>query len=382
LDNGIKDKARPKTGLLSNNILSIAGYIFGIAGVILILISASIIASSPDKDAGSTVSQILLTDNITVTDLGTNSGIINFITSNEEAVDVMIYDRDGKILGFYSDDSPVKSHAIKVDNLSPSTTYYFQLLSGNVASGKHLTGKYKFVTLEQPPLILNVRISKTTEAAALIAWETDIPATNELTYWEEGKEERITISESLSSTNHAVMLQPLNTKRVYAFVIKANDASGLQPIAEYEGILSLKAGAQLTQRAPDFVLPTVKGDKLKLSDYRGKVVLLAFWHMTCPSCQKEMLLLQAAYEREGAGKISIIAVHGPGREEAIKSYCSSHGLTLPVLMDIQGDVGSSYGVMQLPATFILDQSGVIRSVDPAFENLKELDAVANQFLIE
>ncbi len=380
MNNRTKDKISRLSGLLSSNILSIAGYILGIAGLILILISASIIASPVNKDSGSIGSQFSQTDNITVTDLTTNGGIINFITNSDEVIDVLIYDKDGKITGLYSDSSPVKNHTIKIDNLSPATTYYFQLLSGDITSGKHLTEQYSFTTPEQPPVILNVHISKTTDSAAWVTWETDRSASTELTYWEEGKEERNTISESFSNTSHETVIQPLDTERVYAFVIKANDAYGHQLGAEYEGILSLKSGAQLTQRAPDFILPTVAGETLELSDYRGKVVLLVFWNMTCPSCQKEMLLLQQIFNREGANRINIITVHGPGREEAIKSYCSSRGLTLPILLDIQGDVGSSYGVLQLPATFVLDQSGVIRSIDPEFETQEELDKLIAQFL--
>jgi len=93
-----------------------------------------------------------------------------------------------------------------------------------------------------------------------------------------------------------------------------------------------------------------------------------------------MPLLQKAFDREDTNKISIITVHGPGREAAIKSFCLSQGLTLPVLLDIQGDVGSSYNVMQLPSTFILDQSGVIRSIDPEFETQEEFDKLITQFL--
>jgi peroxiredoxin len=177
-----------------------------------------------------------------------------------------------------------------------------------------------------------------------------------------------------------MVIQPLDREKVYTFVIRATDAYGHQLIAEYEGLISLKTGVQLIQRAPDFALPTVTGDILELSQYRGKVVLLVFWNMTCPTCQKKMSLLQKAFDLADSGKVAILTVHGPGREAAIKSYCSSQGLTLPVLLDSQGDVGSSYGVMQLPATFVLDQSGVIRSVDPEFETQEELDTLITQSL--
>ena len=363
-----------------SNAWSVAGYVAGVIGIVLILITALISASSVNNNSGSAASQLSLTDNISISELTTSSGVVNFITKSAEVVDIILYDKDGKIKGLFSDLSPVTNHAIKIDNLYPATTYYFQLLWGDSTSGKRISAKRIFTSLEPPPVISNVSISKTTDSEAWITWETDRPTTTEVTYWEEGTEERNTISDNISDMNHEAVIQPLDRERVYAFVIKARDAFGHQLIAGYEGILSLKAGAQLTQRAPDFTLPTVTGNTLELSQYRGKVVLLVFWNMTCPSCQKKMPLLQKAFEREDASKVAIITVHGPGREAAIKSYCSSQGLTLPVLLDLTADAGTSYNVMQLPASFVLDQSGVIRSVDPEFVTQEELDRIINQFL--
>ena len=365
---------------VSRNGFSVAGYVLGIAGIILILISTSIVTSPVNNNSGSTGSQIFLTDNITVTDLTTGSGMINLVTNSDELADILVYDKEGKITVLLADSSAVRNHAIKVDNLSPATTYYFQVLSGDITSGKRISAKHSFTTLEPPPIIANVGISNTTDSAAWITWETDRPTTSEVIYWEEGTAENNTVKGDISSTVHEAVIQPLDKQKVYAFMIRATDAYGHQLIGEYEGLISLSTGAQLIQRAPDFALPTVTGDTLELSKYRGKVVLLVFWNMTCPTCQKKMPLLQKAFEREDSNKIAIITVHGPGREAAIKSYCLGQGLTLPVLLDSQGDVGSSYGVMQLPATFILDQSGVIRSIDPKFETQEELDKLLNQFI--
>jgi peroxiredoxin len=323
---------------------------------------------------------LALTDNLTVSDLTTSSGMINFSTDGDEVADIIIYEKDGKIKGLFSDPGPVTNHVIKVDNLSPATTYYFQLLFGDITSGKRISAKHSFTTLETPPMIADVGISNSTDSAVWLSWETDRPTTSEVIYRAEGTAENNTIRDDVSSTIHEMVIQPLDREKVYTFVIRATDAYGHQLIAEYEGLISLTTGAQLIQRAPDFALPTVTGETLELSQYRGKVVLLVFWNMTCPTCQKKMSLLQKAFDLADSGKVAILTVHGPGREAAIKSYCSSQGLTLPVLLDSQGDVGSSYGVMQLPATFVLDQFGVIRSVDPEFETQEELDTLITQSL--
>ena len=363
-----------------SNIWPMAGYVLGITGIILILIAASISASPSNKNSSPVDSQFSPADNITVSDLTLSSGMISFNTNGDEVVDIIVYNKDGKITRLFSDLNPVTNHNIKVDNLYPATTYYFQLLSGDMTSGKRISAKHSFTTMEQPPVILNVSISKTTDSAAWITWETDRPTTTEVIYWEEGKNEQNTISDNVSDIGHEAVLQSIDRQRVYAFIIKARDAYGHQLIAEYEGVLSLKAGMQLSRRAADFALPTVAGDTLKLSQYRGKAVLLVFWNMTCPTCQKKMPLLQKAFERADTTKIAIITVHGPGREAAIKSYCTSQGLTLPVLLDMRGEAGSSYNVLLLPATFVLDQSGVIRSTDPEFKTQEELDKLLARLL--
>lgn len=359
---------------------AVAGYMLGIAGLVLIMVTASLAAAPVNKNPQTPGPASSVADNITVSGLTISSGIVNFTTKGDEVVDIIVFDNSGEITGLFSGLNPVMNHSIKVDNLSPATTYYFQLLAGDNTGGKRLSEKHSFTTMEPPPVIFNVSISKTTGSAAWITWETDRPTGTEVTYWEEGTAAHTTISDNVSNAVHELVIQPLDGQKVYAFVIMARDAYGHQLIAEYEGILSLKTGTKLTQRAPEISLPTVTGGTLQLSRYRGKAVLLTFWSMTCPSCQKKMPLLQKAFDRMDAGKISIITIHGPGREAAIKSYCTSQGLTLPVLLDLQGDAGAQYNVMQLPATFILDQSGVIRSIDPEFATQGELDRLLNPYL--
>lgn len=359
--------------------MSVAGYILGIAGIVLLLISLSVIASPAGKSS-LPGSQPPIADNITVSDLTTGSATISFTTDSAQVIDALVYDEQGKIIGVFSDSIPVINHIIRIETLYPDSLYSFQLLSADASGSRSISEKHSFTTLKPPPVISNVQISKATESAAWVTWETDRPAVTELTYWEEGSTYQNTISENATGTNHEAIIQPLDSQSIYAFVIRANNIQNHRIIAEYEGLISLKNSAQIIERAPDFTLPSVKGETMQLSSYRGKDVLLAFWSMNCPSCQQKILLLQEAFDRAVDDRVSIITVHGPAREDAIESYCSSHGLTLPVLLDIQADVGSSYNVVQLPATFILDQSGVIRSVDPVFETLEELDRLTGQFL--
>ncbi|MFA5079277.1 MAG: redoxin domain-containing protein [Dehalococcoidia bacterium] len=368
-------KKAPAAGL---NTLSVAGYILGIAGVILILIAVSIV-SSPAGKSGLQVSSSIA-DNVTVSDLTTGSATISFTTDGARVIDALVYDGQGKIIGVFSDSIPVQNHVIQIETLYPDSVYSFHLLSADSSGSRSISGKYTFVTLKPPPVISNVRISETSNSTIKIAWETDRPAITELSYGVEGNAGLNKVSDNVTGTSHEAAIRPLDNEQIYTFKIRAHDAQNDRIIAEYEGLISLKEGVRIIQRAPDFTLPSVTGRNVQLSSYRGKVVLLAFWSMNCPSCQQKILLLQQAFERTDKNGFSIITVHGPAREEAIKDYCSSHGLTLPVLLDLQANVGSAYNVIQLPATFILDRYGVVRSVNPEFESPDELDRLIASFM--
>ena len=367
-----------KAAASGQNTLSVAGYILGIAGIILILISVSIISSAAGKPKLQVSSSIA--DNVSVSELTTGSATISFSTDGARVVDALVYDGQGKIIGVFSDSTPVQNHVVRVETLYPDSVYSFQLLSADTSGSRSISGKYTFSTLKPPPVISNVRISETSNSTIKIAWETDRPAVTEMSYGVEGGAGFNKVSDNATGTSHEAVIRPLQNERIYTFTIRAHDAQNYRIIAQYEGLMSLKDGVRIIQRAPDFTLPSVNGQDVQLSSYRGKVVLLAFWSMNCPSCQQKILLLQQAFERAGNSGFSIITVHGPAREEAVKSYCSSHGLTLPVLLDLQANVGSAYDVIQLPATFILDQYGVIRSTNPEFESMQELDRLIGPFL--
>ena len=112
--------------------------------------------------------------------------------------------------------------------------------------------------------------------------------------------------------------------------------------------------------APDFTLKDLSGKEVRLSELRGKVVLLNFWATWCPPCRQEipsMMLLQKAM----AGKpFQMLAVsEDAGGKEAIEGYFKESGTLLPALMDTEQAVGQRYGLTGVPETFVIDAKGVI-----------------------
>lgn len=118
--------------------------------------------------------------------------------------------------------------------------------------------------------------------------------------------------------------------------------------------------------APDFTLETADGKAVKLSDFRGKRVVLNFWATWCPPCRAEMPDLNrvaAAYKSQGVVVLAVDQLETPAK---VAAFFSEVGIgaspaVIPIY-DSQGTVAQEYYVEALPSTFVIDSSGVIRSV--------------------
>ena len=109
--------------------------------------------------------------------------------------------------------------------------------------------------------------------------------------------------------------------------------------------------------APNFQLPSLSDQAIKLSDYKGKVVLLNFWATFCAPCRMEMPSLQALADKYNGADIEIIAVSlDEGRESAIKKWITKVGLKFPIALEGE-TAGDDYEVSSLPVTFIIGKEG-------------------------
>lgn len=112
--------------------------------------------------------------------------------------------------------------------------------------------------------------------------------------------------------------------------------------------------------APDFTLPGLDGQMVRLADFRGKVVLLNIWATWCPPCVEEMPSMEALYQKLKAEGFEILAVSvDVSGAEAVRPFMEKHRLNFPALTDTDGTVKSLYQTTGVPESFIIDKDGVI-----------------------
>lgn len=116
--------------------------------------------------------------------------------------------------------------------------------------------------------------------------------------------------------------------------------------------------------APDFTLDGLDGSPIRLSDLRGRVVILNLWTSWCGPCRTEMPALQRAYAANWDRGLEVLAVNSTiqDSESDVAAFVDDLGLTFPVLLDRDGAVSRRYLLRALPTTFFIGRDGTIRSV--------------------
>jgi len=125
-----------------------------------------------------------------------------------------------------------------------------------------------------------------------------------------------------------------------------------------------KARPEVGAPAPDFLLPNLDGEQVRLSDFRGrKAVLLMFWASWCPSCQAEAptnARAHALYRDRGLEFLAVSIDQGPTAEEAVRAFVAEFDLAYQPLLDPRMEVFNLYQTRFIPTTFLIDREGDIR----------------------
>ncbi len=133
---------------------------------------------------------------------------------------------------------------------------------------------------------------------------------------------------------------------------------------------SVYAAAQLKgAEAPDFVLKSLAGKNLRLSEYRGEVVMLSFWATWCGDCRAQLEQLGEMRDRYQDAGVELLAVSLD--QTARQASEVTADASYPVLHDAGGEVGRLYDVSKMPVMVLIDRGGVVREVFEGFRRGNE-----------
>ena len=137
-----------------------------------------------------------------------------------------------------------------------------------------------------------------------------------------------------------------------------------QPVAKQEAKMQdEKPAGNQNPLAPDFTLTDLDGDKVSLSSFRGKIVIIDFWATWCPPCRKgipDFVQMQKEYGDDNLVVLGINVDQGDTPEavkEKVDDFADDYKINYPVLFHNIEVVYAYGGIQSIPTTFILDKEG-------------------------
>jgi len=112
-------------------------------------------------------------------------------------------------------------------------------------------------------------------------------------------------------------------------------------------------------QAEDFKLADINEEVHRLSDYRGKVVILNFWATWCPPCRFELPSMERLWQLLQKEGVVMLAINVGENADTIFTFTSDYPVTFPLLMDRDSKVTEKYPVLGIPTSFVIDPQGRI-----------------------
>lgn len=115
-------------------------------------------------------------------------------------------------------------------------------------------------------------------------------------------------------------------------------------------------------KAPDFELVDLEGNKHRLSDYQGEGVFLNFWGTWCPPCKREMPYIEEQYQQFKDKGVKVLSVNIGESNLKVDTFREQYGMTFPIVIDKTKDVRDTFNIVPLPTTFLIDKDGKITKI--------------------
>jgi cytochrome c biogenesis protein CcmG, thiol:disulfide interchange protein DsbE len=119
-------------------------------------------------------------------------------------------------------------------------------------------------------------------------------------------------------------------------------------------------GVRDDDAAPEFSLPEVGSTRtIRLSEFRGRVVVLNLWASWCGPCEREAPVLQTLWRRYARRGVQFIGIDHRDNSASAQRFQSRHGITFPSAFDPKGSVAVRYGAVGVPTTYVIVRGRIV-----------------------
>lgn len=153
--------------------------------------------------------------------------------------------------------------------------------------------------------------------------------------------------------------RPVKRRIIQGFVLSAAVFTAMFFLAG--SVAGLAQRSSYTQ-APDFQLSTLDGGSYRLSELKGKYVILNFWASWCAPCRAEVPELVEFHKESKADMVVLLGINQTASEagiSAVRNFAEQNSMAFPILLDTGNKVHGLYGIRGIPTTVIVDPNGVI-----------------------
>lgn len=148
-------------------------------------------------------------------------------------------------------------------------------------------------------------------------------------------------------------------------------------------LLILSVACSTGEPAADFALTTFDREQFRLSEQRGKVVVVNFWYPSCPPCRDEMPAFQEAWEQYQGRNVRFIGLFVPqgfDTEVEARQFVDELGLTFTFATDVRARVAQEYAVVYFPTTYFIDQGGRVHLMEISRMDIDRLTEILDDLL--
>ncbi|MHB8084418.1 MAG: zinc-ribbon domain-containing protein [Dehalococcoidia bacterium] len=300
------------------------------------------------------------------------------------------------------DDALVTDHSVKLSGLQAGKAYHITVQSKLSSEPDAAQGSLEATNDLQvseildttPPKILgptvNNLISGSTAATATIEWQTDEPATSQVSYGTTATYGTVQPAQTDTTLvkDHSIDLNMLPLSATIHFKVTSRDAAGnASSSVDTTFATPTAAGTAIGQSAPDFTLPCADGSQVHLNLLQGKKVIINFWNLECHYCMDELPYFQTVKDSPANSNVVLLIINTSAggfpsnRPEAIGAELQNSNYTFTVPLDSTGTVAQAYDVTKgIPVTYFLDSSGIIRSFqDGSFSSANDIQSRLNSY---